>query len=100
MVTGDIIAAQEALQLGIVNRVVPLAELDATVDKLASRLAQAPRLAIEKIKAGLNNGMQSDLASALDFEAINQSACFHSPDFIEGVTAFLQKRKAAFGKDA
>jgi enoyl-CoA hydratase/carnithine racemase len=39
-----------------------------------------------------------DLGAALDFEAVNQDACFHSPDFIEGVTAFLQKRKAVFGK--
>src|SRR5258708_2738869 len=100
MATGDIIAAPEALQLGIVNRVVPFADLAATVDKLAPRLAQAPRLAIEKIKAGLNNGAPSDLASALDFEAVNQDACFHSPDFIEGVTAFLEKRKAVFGKGA
>ncbi len=98
--TGDIISAEEAHQLGIVNKVVPLAELDATVDKLASRLAQAPRMAIEKIKVGLNNSMRSNLASALDFEAVNQDACFHSPDFIEGVTAFLEKRKAAFGKNA
>ena len=100
MATGDIIAAQEALQLGIVNRVVPFADLDATVDKLASRLAQAPRIAIEKIKAGLNNSAKSDLVSALDFEAVNQDVCFHSPDFIEGVSAFLEKRKAVFGKDA
>ena len=100
MATGEIISAQEAYQLGMVNKVVPLAELDATVDKLASRLAQAPRVAIEKIKAGLNNSARSDLASALDFEAVNQDACLHSPDFIEGVTAFMQKRKAVFGKAA
>ena len=100
MATGDIIGAPEALELGIINRVVPFAELDATVDKLAARLAQAPRAAIEKIKAGLNHGMEADLAGALDFEAVNQDACLHSPDFIEGVTAFLEKRKAVFGKDA
>jgi len=76
--------------------VAPVAELDATVDNLALRLAKAPRLALARIKAGLNHSLQSDLAGALDFEAINQDACFHSPDFIEGVTAFLQKRKAAF----
>src|ERR1700687_1766636 len=97
MATGDIISAQQAHQLGIVNQVAPFVELDATVDGLARRLARAPRLALAKIKAGLNHGSQSDLAGALDFEAINQDACFHSPDFIEGVTAFLQKRKAAFG---
>lgn len=100
MATGDIVGAREALRLGIVNRVVPFAELDATVDSLAARLAQAPRVAIERIKAGLNHGVQSDLASALDFEAVNQDACFHSPDFIEGVNAFMQKRKAIFGREA
>ena len=100
MATGEIISAQEAYQLGMVNKVVPLAELDATVDGLATRLAQAPRVAIAKIKAGLNQDALSDLAAALDFEAVNQDACFHSPDFIEGVTAFLEKRKAVFGKDA
>ena len=100
MATGEIIGAQEAQQLGIVNKVVPFSELDVTVDTLAARLAQAPRIAIAKIKDGLNHGSQSDLAAALEFEAVNQDACFHSPDFIEGVTAFLQKRKAAFGKTA
>jgi 2-(1,2-epoxy-1,2-dihydrophenyl)acetyl-CoA isomerase len=100
MATGDIIGAREAQQLGIVNKVVLVSELDATVDTLAARLAQAPVMAIAKIKAGLNHGSQSDLDAALDFEAVNQDACFHSPDFIEGVTAFVQKRKAVFGKTA
>jgi 2-(1,2-epoxy-1,2-dihydrophenyl)acetyl-CoA isomerase len=100
MATGEIISAQQAQELGMVNQVTPVAELDATVDRLAQRLAQAPRVALARIKAGLNQGLQSDLASALDFEAVNQDACFHSPDFIEGVTAFLEKRKAVFGKTA
>jgi 2-(1,2-epoxy-1,2-dihydrophenyl)acetyl-CoA isomerase len=100
MATGDIINAKEAAALGIVNRVVPSAELDAVVDGLASRLAQAPREAIAKIKAGLNHGAQSDLPSALEFEALNQDACFHSPDFLEGVAAFVEKRKAVFGRGA
>ena len=100
MTTGDIIGAQEAQQLGIVNKVVPFSELDATVDTIAARLGQAPGIAIAKIKAGLNHGSQSDLSAALEFEAVNQDACFHSPDFVEGVTAFVQKRKAVFGKGA
>jgi len=100
MALGDIIDAEQALKLGIANQVVPSAELDATVDKLAARLAQAPKLAVEKIKAGLNHSTAAELASALDFEAVNQDSCFHSTDFIEGVRAFLEKRKPVFGKSA
>jgi 2-(1,2-epoxy-1,2-dihydrophenyl)acetyl-CoA isomerase len=100
MTTGDILSADDALRLGLVNRVVPLAELDATVDTAAARLAAAPQAALAAIKAGLNHSMQSDLASALDFEAVNQDACFHSQDFMEGVAAFMQKRKAVFGGKA
>ena len=98
MATGDQIDAQEALRLGIVNTVLPLEKLDSTVDALAARLAAAPRIALANIKAGLNREAQSELAAALDFEAVNQDACFHSQDFIEGVSAFMQKRKAVFGQ--
>jgi len=96
MATGDIIAAREALELGLANRVVPFEELDTTVNAMAGRLATAAPIALQKIKQGLNHGMNSDLASALDFEAVNQAACFHSEDFLEGVKAFLEKRKANF----
>lgn len=95
MAMGDIISAQDAYQLGLVNRIVPFAEMDVTVDALAVRLAASPRVALAKIKAALNHEL--DLAGALDFEAVNQESCFHSADFSEGVTAFLQKRKAVFG---
>jgi 2-(1,2-epoxy-1,2-dihydrophenyl)acetyl-CoA isomerase len=100
MTMGDIINAQEAQRLGLVNRVVPFPELDSTVDTLAKRLAASPQIALAKIKAGLNHGVASDLPAALDFEAVNQDACFHSADFIEGATAFVEKRKAVFGKSA
>lgn len=96
MATGDIISAQEALALGLVNRVVPFEELDATVNELATRLAAAPSIALAKIKEGLNHGEKSDLASALEFEAVSQAACFKSGDFAEGVKAFLEKRKPQF----
>jgi 2-(1,2-epoxy-1,2-dihydrophenyl)acetyl-CoA isomerase len=96
MATGDIISAQEALALGLVNRVVPFEELDATVNELATRLAAAPSIALAKIKQGLNHGEKSDLASALEFEAESQAACFKSDDFAEGVKAFLEKRKPQF----
>ena len=98
MATGEIITAPEALRLGLVNKVVPFEELDSTVETLAAYLSAAPGVAMAKIKAGLNHGLESDLAGALEFEAVNQDACFHSADFLEGVTAFVQKRKAVFGR--
>jgi 2-(1,2-epoxy-1,2-dihydrophenyl)acetyl-CoA isomerase len=96
MALGDLIGAQEALALGLVNRVVPFDELDATVDKMAARLAAAPSIALAKIKEGINHGERADLGAALEFEAVNQDACFHSDDFVEGVRAFLEKRKPSF----
>jgi 2-(1,2-epoxy-1,2-dihydrophenyl)acetyl-CoA isomerase len=96
MALGDLIAARDAERLGIVSRVVPAEQLDAAVDEIAQRLARAPRVAIAAIKAGLQHGESSDLAGALEFEAVHQDACFHAPDFVEGVTAFLQKRAPRF----
>jgi len=96
MSTGDIISGQDAFALGLVNRVVPFEELDTTVNAMAARLAAAAPIALRKIKEGLNHGLNSDLASALDFEAVNQGVCFQSDDFAEGVKAFLEKRKASF----
>ncbi len=96
MATGDIINAHEALSLGLVNRVVPFEELDETVQAIAQRLALAAPIALAKIKAGLNYGENTDLAGALEFEAVNQDDCFHSADFIEGVTAFFEKRRPNF----
>lgn len=96
MALGDPIPAQAAFAMGMINRVVPVAELDATVNALAERLANSPGVALGRIKAGLNAAMNSDLAAALDFEAVNQGVCFRSEDFKEGVAAFLQKRKPDF----
>lgn len=100
MSLGDIVNAREAENLGLVNKVVPFAELDETVEKLAQRFIESPQIALEKIKTGLNKNIQSALAEALEFEAVNQGECFHSADFIEGVTAFMQKRKAVFNQSS
>ncbi|HEX4947777.1 MAG TPA: enoyl-CoA hydratase [Blastocatellia bacterium] len=96
MALGEIVPAPEAARLGIANKCVPLAELDATVNAIAERLAAAPAIAVANIKAGLNHALNSDLAAALEFEAVHQAECFHSADFREGVAAFLEKRKAVF----
>lgn len=93
---GETIDAKEAARLGIVNKVVPFAELDATVEAVAERLKNSPPISLAKIKAGLNYGLTHSLAESLEFEAVNQAECFHSADFREGVLAFLEKRKAVF----
>jgi 2-(1,2-epoxy-1,2-dihydrophenyl)acetyl-CoA isomerase len=100
MALGEQLSAQDALRLGIINRVVAAEELDATVNALAAQLAAAPRPALARIKAALSRGERAELAAALDFEAVNQDVCFHSADFLEGVTAFMQKRRAVFGKSS
>jgi 2-(1,2-epoxy-1,2-dihydrophenyl)acetyl-CoA isomerase len=100
MALGDIINAREAEKLGLVNKVVPFAELDETVEKLTHKFIEAPRLALEKIKTGLNQNLHSALAAALEFEAAGQDECFHSADFIEGVAAFMQKRKAVYNQNS
>lgn len=96
MALGDPIPAQAACEMGMINRVVPVAELDTTVNALAERLAASPGVALGRIKTGLNAALQSDLSEALDFEAVNQGVCFRSEDFKEGVAAFLQKRQPDF----
>ena len=99
MSSGATLTAQDALRLGLVGRVVPRAELDAAVEGVAARLAAAPQPALARIKAALNLAEGGGgLAAALDFEAAGQAECFASPDFVEGVTAFMQKRAPEFGK--
>ena len=98
MATGAQLGAREALALGLVNRVVAAEELDATVNDIAARLASAPQPSLARIKAALARTEAAELAAALDFEADGQAACFASADFMEGVTAFMQKRAPVFGK--
>ena len=98
MATAPQLSAEDAHALGLLNRVVAREELDSAVDELVSRLASAPQPSLARIKAALARSEHEALAAALDFEAEGQADCFRSPDFLEGVTAFMQKRPPVFGK--
>jgi 2-(1,2-epoxy-1,2-dihydrophenyl)acetyl-CoA isomerase len=94
--TGRIVEAHECLKLGLVSKVVPQNELDKTVEETALMYAQGATQAIGLIKKVLNQSYHSTLEEMLELEAENQNLAGKTPDFIEGVTAFLQKRKANF----
>jgi 2-(1,2-epoxy-1,2-dihydrophenyl)acetyl-CoA isomerase len=96
MFTGDIIDAPEAERLGLINRVVPHAELVKQGRELAERLARGPTRAIGLCKRTLNLGLSADLAAVLDAEAEGQGLARQTEDHREGVQAFLEKRPAHF----
>ncbi|MGE0385151.1 MAG: enoyl-CoA hydratase/isomerase family protein [Gammaproteobacteria bacterium] len=93
---GDKLPAAEARELGMVNQVVPLAELGAATDALAARLAQAPTLAVSVCKRLLNRAVDADRAGSFLDEAMAQEMVSHSHDAREGVQAFLERRPPKF----
>lgn len=96
ILTGDHISAQKALEYGLVNRVVPMEDLDRAVTDLAQKLASRGPVALRMAKNAINNGMQADLKTALQLEANCYSICFATDDRVEGMNAFLEKRKPNF----
>lgn len=96
MWTGEQTKAEEALRLGLVNRVVPADQLMEETLALARRLAQGPTFAIGRSKQILSRALDSDLPTVLELEAEGQEAASKSEDFVEGISAFLEKRKPAF----
>ncbi len=96
MWTGDIIDAQEALRIGLVGRVVPHDDLMKTAGDLAAQIASGPPIPLELAKYGVYKGLQSDIQGALDYENYAVKVCTTTEDYKEGVTAFMEKRKAEF----
>lgn len=94
--TGDMIDAQTALRLGIVNRVVPAAELAAETRKLAEKIAQGPPIPVRAVKRALFAADHATLERALELEAKQQLECFLSDDCGEGIRAFFEKRPPKF----
>jgi 2-(1,2-epoxy-1,2-dihydrophenyl)acetyl-CoA isomerase len=92
----DIIDAQEALRIGLVNWVVPADKLQEETQKLAERLAQGPTLAYGLAKTGLYQGLTMSLEDTLNMEARNQAIAARSQDRAEGAAAFRDKRQPRF----
>ncbi|MFT5695038.1 MAG: enoyl-CoA hydratase/carnithine racemase [Myxococcota bacterium] len=93
---GDIVSADEAKEIGIVNRVVSDSDLDAFVSEWAERLAAGPPIALKLTKKMLSNAFSQSLSEALDSEAAAQAVNFGTDDTREGIAAFLEKRPPKF----
>ncbi len=92
----DVYDAPEALRLGLINRIVPAADLVAETDKLARRLAEGPTFAYGQAKALLRGSLDRSLHDQMAAEAAAFGACIGTADFAEGVNAFLAKRQPTF----
>ncbi|HJU17339.1 MAG TPA: enoyl-CoA hydratase-related protein [Stellaceae bacterium] len=99
MLLGERFNARRALELGIVNRLVPADALLDEARTLTARLAAGPREANARTKALLQASFDAGLAAQLGREAESFAACAATEDFAEGVRAFLEKRLPLFGRD-
>ena len=98
MLLGERFDVQQALAWGLVNRVVPVADLDAAVAAIVQSLAQGPVLALRNAKRLLRESLTRSLSEQLDAAATRFGACAGTADFAEGLHAFFEKRPAQFGK--
>lgn len=92
--TGKPLSAEDAHRLGIVNRIVPGDRMEQEVRELAGQLAKQPRQALAAAKRAVNHALDSSYEEALEFESYLQEAQASSPEFAEGVQAFLARRAA------
>jgi 2-(1,2-epoxy-1,2-dihydrophenyl)acetyl-CoA isomerase len=96
MFTGDLIDAETASRLGIVNHVVPDDQLAAETYKFANRLVKGAPLPLAMIKKTINMSGMIDLATTLEIETESQAVCMQTADHKEGVSAFVEKREPCF----
>lgn len=96
ILTGEMIRADEALRIGLVNQVVAPEELLPAAKKLAEKILKNGPLAVKYAKAAIARGLEVDLDSAIALENELFAMCFATADQKEGMQAFLEKREAAF----
>ncbi len=96
ILTGDIIDAQTAFTLGLVNFVVPATDLEAKTMEIAHRISEKSPIALRMAKEGVKTAARANLDEGLRREVDLFALCFSSEDKDEGVRAFLEKRKPEF----
>lgn len=96
VLTGDIISAQQAKEIGLVNRIVPKDKLMDEVKDLALKIASKSKTAIMMAKRAIDFGIETDLKTALEIERDAFAVLFSTDDHTEGLKAFLEKRKPVF----
>jgi 2-(1,2-epoxy-1,2-dihydrophenyl)acetyl-CoA isomerase len=96
MFFGDKLPAAEAERIGLVNRVVPADELEATATEWAARLAAGPTRALALTKALVNRSLETDRAGAFADEAVAQELTMHTVDAQEGIAAFVERRDPTY----
>lgn len=96
MFTGEAIDAKEAEKIGLVSKVIPMAEFDTAMNNLAKKLAKGPPKSLSLIKKILNWGQQSDLKTVMELEYLAQGICRETEDHKEGLEAFKEKREPNF----
>lgn len=94
--TGDLIDAQEAFRLGLVNKMFPEDGFEKGWKEFAMKLAGGPPIAMGMIKATIYRAAEADMAAALEIETLGQIVCSQTEDSKEGVASFLEKRPANF----
>jgi enoyl-CoA hydratase/carnithine racemase len=98
--TGEVVDAARALELGLVNRVVEPDELLPAATEVAARIAAKPWRAVEATKQALRASWQLDLASSMSASYWAVAALHHTDDLREGVNAFLEKRPPSFNRES
>lgn len=93
---GDLIDAEEALRIGLVNRVAPAGESLSTALAMAETLATRPALALSLIRAGVRDSLRQTTQEATDRTLADSQTVFAGPDIEEGVAAFFAKRRPVF----
>jgi len=96
MFTGAMISAQEAMEMGLVNRVAPQDQFEDAVNDVADTIAQGPPISIASMKKVLNLSRNLDLEAVLDLERWAQGICRETEDHKEGLRAFKEKRAPVF----